>query len=539
MKPYAGRLLWVLVVGALSLFPALSNGSGAAGAQTTRGATVTGLGGTVLSNAAAGACPATTTLTLNCQYAPVSKYLDISPASSGDLSHPYVKGKVVVVVTDNHSQYPMVHEILPPRTINDSWDFYYPAPELHPKHPSDVGTIVWEDCTPNPVGSYTNGRTGYEIDCIVTVIDKAANLIVGQKTFTVPPPGDISPGDPYGIDTEPTQEIGDYIAALPRESLSGTPLPPTTKPTGLGLPWTQQRTPPGVESATLSAVTFTDASHGWVVGGAQGAGTILATTDGGATWSVQTPTGASVAGLSAVAFKGPTHGWAVGGQGTILATTDGGATWNAQNSGTSIASLAGVAFTDATHGWAVGDHGTIVATTDGGATWNAQNSGSSTASLAGVAFVDASHGWAVGDQGTILATTDGGATWKQEKSGTSTASLAGVAFVDANRGWAVGDHGTILATTDGGAHWKHQKSSTSEALFGVTFVDATHGWAVGGVVNSTMLATTDGGAHWKHQKSSTSEALYGVTFVDTTHGWAVGDQGVVVVTTNGGASSHK
>jgi photosystem II stability/assembly factor-like uncharacterized protein len=67
-----------------------------------------------------------------------------------------------------------------------------------------------------------------------------------------------------------------------------------------------------------------------------------------------------------VAFTDATHGWVVGSSdGTILATADGGATWSTQTSGTSN-QLNGVAFTDDTHGWAVGDGGVILATSTGG-----------------------------------------------------------------------------------------------------------------------------------------------------------------------------
>ena len=70
--------------------------------------------------------------------------------------------------------------------------------------------------------------------------------------------------------------------------------------------------------------------------------------------------------LRGVHFAGPETGWAVGANGTILATSDGGATWTAQNSGTDNA-LSGFACADARCGWAVGANGTILATRDGGA----------------------------------------------------------------------------------------------------------------------------------------------------------------------------
>jgi hypothetical protein len=91
------------------------------------------------------------------------------------------------------------------------------------------------------------------------------------------------------------------------------------------------------------------------------------------------------------------HGWAVGASGTILATGDGGATWTQQTSGTTN-TLNAVSFVDTSHGWATGLGGTILATNDGGATWTPQSSGTGY-NLVGVSFVDANHGWAVGGPG--------------------------------------------------------------------------------------------------------------------------------------------
>jgi photosystem II stability/assembly factor-like uncharacterized protein len=104
-------------------------------------------------------------------------------------------------------------------------------------------------------------------------------------------------------------------------------------------------------------------------------------------------------------------GIAVGTEGTILRTTDGGATWARQSSGTT-AVLYGVSFVNADTATVVGYDGTtrlpvILRTTDGGATWTPQESGTNN-SLGGVFFVDANTGWAVGGGGTILHTTTGG-----------------------------------------------------------------------------------------------------------------------------------
>ena len=108
--------------------------------------------------------------------------------------------------------------------------------------------------------------------------------------------------------------------------------------------------------------------------------------------------------LADVSFADAQHGWAVGWDGKIIATRDGGATWSAQASGTTL-DLLGVSFTDTTHGWAVGDS-LILATTDGGVHWTPQANFGFTA----VSFGDASHGCAV-LAGSAAYTSDGGAHW--------------------------------------------------------------------------------------------------------------------------------
>jgi hypothetical protein len=66
--------------------------------------------------------------------------------------------------------------------------------------------------------------------------------------------------------------------------------------------------------------------------------------------------------LYSVAFADPAHGWAVGmdtgHNALVVATTDGGSTWTTQTAGTTNM-LYSVTFVDATHGWLVGDGGTI------------------------------------------------------------------------------------------------------------------------------------------------------------------------------------
>ena len=106
----------------------------------------------------------------------------------------------------------------------------------------------------------------------------------------------------------------------------------------------------------------------------------------------------------------------MGDGGTILASTDGGATWRSRSSATgnplrdvacptSRVCIAVGGF----HNLGTGDTGsTILVSADGGATWRSRSSGSSNA-LFGITCPTRRACLAVGDSGTILAGEDGAA----------------------------------------------------------------------------------------------------------------------------------
>jgi photosystem II stability/assembly factor-like uncharacterized protein len=79
--------------------------------------------------------------------------------------------------------------------------------------------------------------------------------------------------------------------------------------------------------------------------------------------------------------------------------------------------------------------------------------------------------------------------------------------------------------------WIAQSSGTSAVLLGVAFTDANHGYAVG--TNGVIRITTNGGATWSPQASGTSRFLRDVYFSDATHGTIVGESGLILRTTDG------
>lgn len=266
-----------------------------------------------------------------------------------------------------------------------------------------------------------------------------------------------------------------------------------------------------VAETNALAVHAVNANVAWI---AAEDGALLATFDGGASWSLadlQTP-----AHLRAVQQVGGT-GWAVGDGGTVRRTTNQGASWTVQNAGT-LNTLRGVAVFDADHAWAVGDGGIVVSTTDGGAAWGLAQTDA--ARLYAVHFIDEFTGWAVGLGGAIVATTDGGQTWASVASGT-TSHLRALAAFGTTLAWAAGSGGTIVRSDDAGATWLPCATPSAAALYAIAFRDADEGWAAG--EGGTLLHTTDGGANWALEDAGTSANLRGLSFFGGDAGWLVGD----------------
>ncbi|MET0232469.1 MAG: YCF48-related protein [Rhodanobacteraceae bacterium] len=167
-------------------------------------------------------------------------------------------------------------------------------------------------------------------------------------------------------------------------------------------------------------------------------GEIARTEDSGATWTIAVAADCtSRAALEGVAFRDAFNAVAVG-INTVLASSDGGATWSATSPPTDQ-ELRGVTFLDADTGYIAGgheqDHGTILHTSNGGATWDVQRSDLPTP-VQSIAFGNASDGIGVCLDGSILRTTDGGATWAFEKHTLS--NLYGVVHRDSATAIAVG-----------------------------------------------------------------------------------------------------
>ncbi len=288
---------------------------------------------------------------------------------------------------------------------------------------------------------------------------------------------------------------------------------------------------------TLNAVHFLPDGRTGVAVGVQG--TIVMTTDAGATWNLRT-SGTS-AELTSVWFSDASTGWAVGKAGVLVRSTDGGLSWAQQRAllGTTL-NLECVRFVDARHGWIVGGTtgGFVARTRDGGATWTPTSFGG--AVFHGVAFADTLSGWAVGEgagAGVINGTHDGGATWYGVQISLPGPVMHGVARVGSAQAWAVGALGTLATATATAESlaWSPSSAGANYTFNAIHMVSATTGWIAGSNLDTgAILATTNGWTTWTSQASA-GTALKGVYFADGLRGWAVGVGGRIVHTSTAGA----
>jgi photosystem II stability/assembly factor-like uncharacterized protein len=193
----------------------------------------------------------------------------------------------------------------------------------------------------------------------------------------------------------------------------------------------------------LYAVKFVDPDHGWAVGEM---GRIWLTDNGGASWSEgqqslldqwKRPPAANEDprfrdfGLPTffdVSFRDQKQGAACGLEGSIIATTDGGKTWSFQKEAAKPGApvdntipgapqipahdpLFGLDLFAGNDGMSTGLTGTVLRLQSDGVWAHDPNVPAMPLPLSQVRFFDALHGWIVG-YGTILRTEDGGKTWR-------------------------------------------------------------------------------------------------------------------------------
>jgi len=221
-----------------------------------------------------------------------------------------------------------------------------------------------------------------------------------------------------------------------------------------------------------------------------GAGPSLAytTTDGGVSWK-PLPTVAPGVVTQLYRFDATTI-YAVG-PGTLLASTDGGATFGKRPFGAGLR-LTSIRCADAVTCLITTDKGELNRTTDAGAT--ATPITASSVPLAGAAFASATRAVAVGTAGKTVVSSDGGINY------TPIGGDIGGSFFRLREGptptsaFAPGAKGQVAFTADGGATWKVASVSTSSDLVDTSWPDLKTGYAID--ARGGLFRTQNGGVSW-------------------------------------------
>jgi photosystem II stability/assembly factor-like uncharacterized protein len=238
-------------------------------------------------------------------------------------------------------------------------------------------------------------------------------------------------------------------------------------PSGTVADWAARPAHTWAEPAHMMLLDATHAGKRIVAVGEHGV--IVISDDEGQTWrqAHEVPVSAT---LSAVTFADAQHGWAVGQWGVILATTDGGETWQTQRMDLSVDQpLFSALFTSEKDGIAVGLWSLMLATHDGGRTWTKvtvpkppgatkadRNLYHVFADQLGALYIDS-------EQGMVLKSSDGGANWRYLATGGKGTLWSGVALPD-GRIVVGGLLGSLYQSIDGGATWTALNAGTKSSI---------------------------------------------------------------------------
>jgi predicted outer membrane repeat protein len=252
-------------------------------------------------------------------------------------------------------------------------------------------------------------------------------------------------------------------------------------------------------------------SNAWIVGEPDGGyGSIYCSSNDGATWVRQGDAG-SVPDYALLKCRasGDETIWAVGYGGSILHTTNGGATWTNTPVTGYTQMLQSVTSVDGETAWAGGVRDPLIGfaglfhTTNGGATWEQQTQGGITNvdHLLGLAAVDAQTAWgAGGDHQDIILTTNGGTLWEQKHRGPAQRDGNEICVAPEGSVWAATDS-TIFWTTNNGLAWS--SAGVADFTLDVNSPDGTHVWAVrSGWGSGIIYYSPDAGVTWTQQVDS-------------------------------------
>lgn len=300
------------------------------------------------------------------------------------------------------------------------------------------------------------------------------------------------------------------MLALASNALAGTDSGSAVSPAAFDL---LSRSAPKTERGARKLLLDVTTSGSRLVAVGQ-SGLILRSDDQGKNWQ-QSPAPTAVM-LTAISFADEQHGWAVGHDGVILATRDGGASWSIQFTGIQsnqqmlAAALARQARAAALQGDAEATQRQRDQAADMLAAARAAVDAGPSQPLFAVRFLgDAKTGFAAGSFGQLFQTRDAGASWHfigdrlDNPEGLHLNSLSLSAQGDL---LVAAEAGTVFSSRDQGASWRRSDTGYKGHLYGVLAGPAA--WLAFGF-NGHLFRSSDEGQHWAVLRSPSVKTIVG------------------------------
>ncbi len=292
-----------------------------------------------------------------------------------------------------------------------------------------------------------------------------------------------------------------------------------------GATWTQRDVPVDLGNA-LHGIAFLDDQFGWAWGNAN-----YRTTDGGATWEPLPFLGSTYA----MEFHTADFGVASGNFGRFV-SRDGGLTWAAAPD-----EISSFSFANDLEGLGAAATG-LYRTSDGGLGFTLVQAGDATA----VAFLSPTVGLAIID-GSFARSTDGGISWISGEEALARSELlvlsAGVVLAWGRSGTFPDYDDRILRSDDGGTSWTDLGEPIDPGPFAwsFTFARPSASTVVASDGAGKLHRSTDAGLTWQVAYATPGPSIGFLStaspaFVDDQTGYFGFAEGLVVKTTDGGAS---
>lgn len=257
-------------------------------------------------------------------------------------------------------------------------------------------------------------------------------------------------------------------------------------------------------------------------------GTVVRTSDDGASWKVTSRVTGLQTALTSVDFGSPSTGAALGGTAVVF-TNDTGKTWKRVNTGSGT-TLYRLYYASPSRVFCVGKSGTILISNDSAKTWKSIVLESSE-DLRDIHFSSLANGVICATNGVRYTSKDSGKTWEFYSDNYAN-NMYAIDFANGKDGAICGELGAVYLTKDSAKTWQKQDVSPKGTCNDIIMLSSEKAIVVADW--RAIYMTTNGGSTWANSQPFGSASLKSVSFApDKKNGVIVGSNGIIMRTYDG------